>query len=668
MIAAASLATVFGYWFVGTVLFRALVLRLCALDEAAGQPAPSERDLLLRSALPAFAIVGTIGTALALLRLFRGDVTLGVGAALLVWRRRDAACVAVALAALATDLWRAIRRGNLVASVAVAAFGALGYILILLSHMPSANVDAWVFQLPLAQSMIAHRGFVYPQIGDLFYANNPLFFNVLFAQVLLFVDHFIAANAMNVAIYLGFLLCLASLAPRARTFGLLVVLYLVATCLLISTGATLPLTDVPRACYSVLALLFAHRYLHGSRVDEIATAGLLAGAAVAGKYTELVTLALIGATLLPRLLTQTRVWRDTAIFGGAVLLVAGFWYAKNWISLGNPIYPFVFAHPGLSDEWLADYMRQMRQAFDPADRIYVTNLLTLSGWHDFGFILYHWFLDRLPAQIAAALILAAIVARPARIAVPVWWTAALFVTWYAVMFNSIRWAMPAYLLFLSTAYLAWSALFEIFVARMSTGASARAMSRWEEMGRRILAPWGHGRRPAVIVSAIAMAVAMLATWAAGHASGYPPLRFIANALENDLIRVAMGRSTVDEYLAKRREGYMLYRYIGEHDLRVVLQPFDSGAVIYESAYNGGRHENRFLPYQILPSEGQSIDQFLSEHHVHYFIYRPSLPPAEIDHLGHSHADRGNLVVAALLPRSHLLLADGFGWSLYAIDQ
>jgi hypothetical protein len=667
MITATSIAAAAGYWFVGAVLYRALVIRLCALDAAQpGLQVPSDRDLLLRSVLPALAIAGTIGTYLALFRILRTDVTIALGVALLLWRRHDATRIASALAILAVDAGKAIRRGDPPALAAIAALLLLSYILVLFARVPSSNVDTWVFQLPLAQSMVANHGFIYPQMNHPFYSNNPLFFNLLFAQALLFVDHFVAPSVMNIAIYLGFLLCLASFAPRGRSFALLLALYLIAASSTFSAGATMPLTDVPRTCFSVLALLFAHRYLLSSRVHELATAGLLAGAAAAGKYTELVTVVLIGAALLPRLLTEKRAWRDAAIFAAAGLVVAGYWYLKNWVLLGNPVYPFVFAHPGLSDQWMADYMREMTRAFDPADRIYVTNLLTPQGWHDFAFILSTRFLIGAAPKIAAVLIVIGLFARGVRIGTLVWWTAALFALWYALMFNSVRWAMPAYLLFLSTAIVATYSLLDLHSKELQ--ALGQALARRMRFAPAIGADHeGAARRGGAVLVAV-IAVALLAAGLAARTVRHGTARIIPSSVDGDLVRVALGRLSIDDYLATRREGYAIYRYIAAHDLRVVFQPFDNGAVDYAPAYNGGRDGKWILPWRTLPADGETIEQFLSRNYIGYFIYRPSLKDVEIDRFGQDHVDRGKRVFAALLPRSRLLLTDSFGWSLYEIGR
>src|SRR6185312_12969009 len=169
---------------------------------------------------------------------------------------------------------------------------------------------------------------------------------------------------------------------------------------------------------------------------------LLAGAAVAGKYTELTTPALIGVTLLP-LMARRGMWRDLPFAAIAFLVVAAPWYIKNWVLTGNPIYPFVFGHPELSDTWMADYMRDLGRPFYPSDRGYSTNLLTLKGWGDFAVVFVRYFSILIPAALVN--LIGLFLPRPRRWMLPLW-SVLLFLIWYGMMFNSTRWAITAVLL------------------------------------------------------------------------------------------------------------------------------------------------------------------------------------------------------------------------------
>jgi len=88
---------------------------------------------------------------------------------------------------------------------------------------------------------------------------------------------------------------------------------------------------------------------------------------------------LIGLALLPSIYRGKMSFLLFLTCLAAFLSLAGYWYVKNLIVLGNPIYPFIFGHPGLSDQWMANYRLELGRAFDPAYRVFVTDLTTRQG-------------------------------------------------------------------------------------------------------------------------------------------------------------------------------------------------------------------------------------------------------------------------------------------------
>jgi hypothetical protein len=666
MTEAASIIVVLCFLTFGTVVYRALVLWMCQFDSPPNRP--TDRDILLQGALPAVAIVGTCGTYLSHIHGLRADIMAVGMAVVLIWRQNDAYALARALGALFADIWRNFWRGNIFPLAAISGVAVLAVILLAMARIPAASVDVWAFQLPLSLSLVSHHGFVYPQIDNLFYANNPLFINVLFAQAMAFVEHFFAANTVNITIYLAFLASLANLAPRGRHLVLLLALYFIAASPFFSASAAVPLTDMARSCFSVAALLFADKYLTSQRLCDLGTAALLCGAAVASKYTELLVLGLIVIALLPRLIYFRKGWRDLMVFSSIVVVVAGYWYLKNLILLGNPLYPFVFGHPGLSDEWMADYMREMTRAFEPADRIYVTDLRTLAGWQDFALILYdRFFAGKTAAKLAAFLIAAGLFFSRARMRLLFGWTTVLFVVWYAVMFNHIRWAMPAYLLFFSTAIIACMRLRELTYAPLLSiierGAAAilslcPKSLLWTAISRRF-----HGSASIGPIIIVALFFAIISVRAYRHGTA----GVIPGWIEIDAMHASFTPGGVDAYLSARREGYELYRYIARNDLRMVLQPFDNGARLYAAAYAGGRDGGWILSHVDLPSASETVDEFVRRRGVRYFIFKKDLRDVEIDRYGLSHVNRSRSVFDALLPHSTKIMEDRFGWSLYALQ-
>ncbi|MBX4993148.1 hypothetical protein ABID08_002332 [Rhizobium binae] len=643
----------------GLTLHRALVLRL---NRGVNPPVHDGTDLLLSGVLPGLALVGGLATVFGAIHLLRVEIVLPVVAILMVWRRNDLLGVLVDLRNLAMVGVRATANGDPFPLLATAAFVGLACIISITALFPAGSADVWAFQIPLAQSIVSHGGFVTPQIDSNFYGNIPLFFNLLFACVLLFVDHWLAAGLINGAIFLGFLLLLASCAPRWRAAGLLLVFLLIALQPFFTPGAAVPLTDLPRSCFSVAAVLFLWRYFETSRPSELVSCALVLGGAVGGKYTELQMVGLIGLALLPSICRGKLTLSLFLTCLAAFLCLAGYWYAKNLIALGNPIYPFVFGHPGLSDEWMARYRLDVGRPFDPANRVFVTDLMTRRGWHDFFFILHDWFLDRRRyAIVALILIIGGLIVSPRRIFVLAAMTAAMFVIWYTVMFNHIRWATPAYLLYFSTAYVG-----AILIAEsIATSRAAQSDGLMAEISARL-----RTRHKAIQGHLFVFAVALIAL----VVFCFPAIRYVSRPhgqpyswMEQGVMDVLLGRQKLDDFLGAQREGYILYRYIAANDLRTVFQPFDTGSTLYAAAYNGGHDKGWLLPPYKFPESDADVDAFITRNNIRYFIRVTEKKELLTDRIGAAKFVLAEKTISRMLPKSTLLLKDGFGWELYRFD-
>ncbi|ABC90552.1 hypothetical conserved protein [Rhizobium etli CFN 42] len=644
----------------GLTLNRALVLWL----NRGVQPAVRDgTDLLLSGILPGIALVGGLATALGVIHLLRIEIVLPLAASLMIWRRNDVLAIFVDLRNLAVIGVRATAKGNPFPLLASGAFIVLIGVISITALFPAGSADVWAFQIPLAQSMVSHSGFVTPQIDSHFYGNIPLFFNVLFASALLFVDHWLAAGLMNAAIFLGFLLLLTSCAHRWRAAGLLLVFYLIAFQGFFTPGAAVPLTDLPRSCFSVAAVLYLWRYFETRRPSEIVSCALLLGGAVGGKYTELQMVGLIGLALLPSIYRGKMSLSLFLTCLAAFLSLAGYWYLKNLIVLGNPIYPFIFGHPGLSDQWMANYRLELGRAFDPANRVFVTDLTTRQGWHDFFFILDDWFLDRRQyAMVALILIIGALLASFRRIFVLVATTAAMFIIWYAVMFNHIRWATPAYLLYFSTAYIGASLIVEkIAVSKTAQpGGVMFAVSGRVRAGHRAVN--GHLFTLAVAVIALVVFCRPAVKFI------YRPDRQPYSWMEHGVMDVLIGRQKSDDFLGTQREGYMIYRYVAANDLRTVFQPFDIGSALFAAAYTGGRDKGWLLPPYMLPQSENDLDAFIKRNNIRYFIRVTEKQELLADRMGGAaRFALAEKTISRMLPESTLLLKDGIGWELYRFD-
>ncbi|MBX4904769.1 hypothetical protein HJA83_26020 [Rhizobium bangladeshense] len=626
------------------------------LNRRCDQPFRDGTDFLFSGILPALAIAGGAATILGAFHGLRWEIVLPIVAVSMIWRRRDLVAVLCNLGSLFRKIATETKNGNPVPVLAALTCLILGYVWSVLAQFPSAIADVWVFHIPLANSIIDHAGFVSPQIDHPFYGNIPLFFNLLFALVMMVSGHWTGAAVMNIAIFFGFLFLLSSCASRWRGCGFFLVAALILSIPFFRGSVGEPMTDLARSCFSVAAVLFLWRYFETRRPAELFHCALVLGGAVGGKYTELQMVVLIGLILIPMLLKGRISLPLLLSCLGAFLAIAGYWYAKNLIVLGNPIYPFMFGHPGLTDAWMADYMLELGRTFDPADRHFVTNLATLQGWHDFLYILYDWFLANKPnAFVALALILAGLAVAFRRIAFLAAIVIAMFVIWYTVMFNHIRWATPAYLLFFSTGFIGASLVRE----RLDQWLDRRVLPQIAPLAKIASSPACMVASP-VIIGLLAGGL-WISHWNRMGGSDIDPVK----AKDFDVV---LGMISVDKYMESHREAYFMYRYIADHDLRTVFQPFDTANTLLSAAYNGGRDGGWQLPRYVLPAPGTDIDAFIKANQIAYFIIPPDAGSAFLaERIGEDKIAMANSVIARMMPRSSLILTDRFGWKLYRFD-
>lgn len=611
-----------------------------------------ERELLVHGLLAAILINGTAGTWLALVRLFYLPAfTLLFGACLLLLRQ-DARASWQAGRDLLRDFARDIEHLRPVPMLAALSWLGLALVLAMLCRIPTPNVDAWVFHLPLAFSMVDNHGFIYPQIGHAFYASQPLFFNVLFAQALLVRPDFVAAALVNVPVYLFTLASLAMLCGRRRALALLLLTLSIGGSPFFTSMVSLPTTDVSRSCLSVLGLLCTLVYLQRRVPYYAGLAALCLGAAIATKYTEGVAMLLFCAALLVAQ-WRGRDWRLAGKCAAIVIVVAAYWYVKNLVLLGNPLYPFLFGHPGLSDAWMADYMVEMKTPFDPAWRHFSHDLLSLAGWRDFFSAFWQMLLARRPgALLALAAGVAGLLIAPRRIAPLLALTFTLLLFWYQVMFNHVRWAIAAYMLMHAAGCYAVILILEKFRPVVPAG---------EATPVRLPLP-----RLALAAGALLLAITALAVWRGQEAVRAVQARLapmhLPKAVEPVIYAFLPGG--VDLYLERTRPGYLLYRRVIERNLRGVYQPYDLGVKRYAATYNNSIDGNWFVDIYDTPADLATPEEFVASRGIGYFITTGSLDELERDRLTPARLAAADRVVEILKPGARLLLEDANGWKLY----
>jgi len=205
---------------------------------------------------------------------------------------------------------------------------------------PPWDYDGLMYHL-LGPKLFLQAGSIIP-LPRLWQANGPLTAEMLFmfglglgSETLAKLTHLAFA-----LVYLALAHAYASrLLGRAAAWTALAALLGVP---LLLFYAGLAYADFAWAAFQVAALLCLQIWLDKRLRRWLVTAGIMAGLALGSKYLALAPVAVLGLVVLwgSRGKGARRLFGDGALFGGLAFLVALPWYLRNWIELGNPVFPF----------------------------------------------------------------------------------------------------------------------------------------------------------------------------------------------------------------------------------------------------------------------------------------------------------------------------------------
>ncbi len=229
---------------------------------------------------------------------------------------------------------------------------------------PPHQYDSLVYHLPLADGyartgrLAASPDLLYshfPQNGEMLFALGLVLGSDVTAQ--LFGVLATALSALAV-----WLLCARGQAPRAAG-ALAVVLYLshTAVLLLASTTYVEPLVGL----WLVAAVYAFHRWWDAplelaSARGWLALSGLFCGVAFGTKYYAGLAPGILALFALLRTAREPRLSASSlALFAGAAVVPAAPWLLKNWLRVGDPVFPFLYDRFALHDvAWTAESARR----------------------------------------------------------------------------------------------------------------------------------------------------------------------------------------------------------------------------------------------------------------------------------------------------------------------
>jgi len=367
-------------------------------------------------------------------------------------------------------------------------------------------------------------------------------------------------------------------------------------------------------------------------------------------------------------------WLGIVVFTTATLVTGIYPYLRNLVLLQNPIYPFVFGHPGISDEDIKGLQAEVFSSMDPVLRGYSQNLFSLAGWQDFARAAQQVFLSawKLKAWILAIVAVGLILLRSRALVCFGLWTLGMWIFWYTIGNMNYRWGLTAMMLLSVMALLVIMDIIDRVADRIVASGNTWPSLDWPSaVGLR-------PRSPAWLtpVAAVRVAVAALAIYVAAVAVYRVKVEGLYAALpkwlNQNLARAIVQPDGIEGFLANNLLGYRIYRYIGEHDLKMVFQPLDVGGYFFPAAYNGGKKGEWMVnPWFKLPKDRSDYGRFIQANAMRYFIHTPSLPPSlarRLDEASNNprYVETVNDFVRYLLPGSRLILTDPHGWELREI--
>ncbi|HEY8316278.1 MAG TPA: hypothetical protein VIG35_05385 [Gaiellaceae bacterium] len=335
-----------------------LVLRPCtSLVGARTQPPSIQR--LGAAMLAGLGTCGLVGIPLAAMHLFRWEA-FAVGGVVAVGLAR------AQLSPYARRLAGVPRRLRTAGPLVLACTGIaviVGVANWLAALAPPVQDDELRYHLAEARSL-AYTHSLHLALGhDQIYGNLPTLLETLYGEALT-IDGVPLTHLVHLTLAASLIVLAAGVAKRlwgVRAAGLTVAaLALYAEFIDISiTG----LIDSGEAAFEAGAVLLLALWAV-EREDELAVgAALLIGYALATKYTAL-PMAALAAILVATICIRERAWRLATGLAGIAVVGCAYWYGKNLIRFGNPVYPLFLGHPHVS---ASDYDRFLRlvHAFGP---------------------------------------------------------------------------------------------------------------------------------------------------------------------------------------------------------------------------------------------------------------------------------------------------------------
>jgi hypothetical protein len=336
----------------------------------------------------------------------------------------------------------------------------------LLTLKPDENTDVAVFHQPLIDSLVQNNGLMWTQIEHPFYGSIPLAFHLLVAGLFIFTESTLSSHIVNFAFFWMLLILILSFTKKTYFNAILIVVFILVNSYFIQTP-TDGMQDSFRSILIVASLYFLFFALDQVNANYLILSGLVAGLAISTKMSELLIIPYLALLMLVKYKWSRKNFTLRVFFINLLIpmfVVGSFFYVRNLWYTGNPIYPFLFKHPGLSTEWMDSHRIELLKRYNPLDRNLNNNPISPSSLLDFFQAFDRYFLGTVFQNLTILiLVIAFFISKRFRPLLLVNLT--MYFSWYYFMLNHVRWALPAYFLSVTLAVIILSEF--IFYCRES---------------------------------------------------------------------------------------------------------------------------------------------------------------------------------------------------------
>ncbi len=598
--------------------------------------------------IPAIVYTGIIATLFGIVGIFTANWFIASSVIILLIFSRD---ILSSAQHFLTNFKSLLLSVSFVQIVNIAIIIFVGSALFYNSFIPSEMADVWVYHIPIAENTIKHEQFQYPLMEHNFYGNIPAFVNVLFSVAMIKTPNFAYASFVNGAIFLFFVMSFQGLFRRYNDYLLFIAIMIIGFSNFFLGFATEPHTDLARSIFSCLAVVYLIFYQRTSKQFYLYLFAITMGAAIATKYTEITSfVALIPfATFL---IIKNKHYKFFSYSALIMILIAGFWYLKNLFLYGNPVYPFIFSHHGLSDTWMAEYIAELSRPFDPVNRNFNRDLLTLGGWSDFFSVIWKFYFQGHVTQqfiLAASLLYLLLKRNIALLMLGI--SLLFFIIYYTTpLFNHQRFAITTLLIFNSLGVIIIFDILRPLLSYLDNIISFKLPIKIHNLLAKAI----------IIVKFSSIILFGIIIFVR------PPS--LGGVFTKSAKIIESGG--VDIYLSKNIYWYKSYNYVVSNDLKNIFHPFDTGVKYLSKIYSSTDTSDTFISLMDVSIENSDYKKFISDKNIMYFYFNPNFKftDIEVERSGPQKVNDAYKVINILLKHSHPIYTDENSWTVYKVEH